>query len=213
VILPFGLLFGVVATEAGLNLAQTMGLTMLVIAGAAQFTAVQLLSENAPVFVILAASLGVNLRTAMYSASLVPHLGAAPFWQRALAGYFTFDQNYAAALTEYDARPEMGLGEKMGYYLGLTLFIVPMWYFGTWVGAVAGAAIPPDYALDFALPLMFIALIAPAIRTLPHVVAAVVAVVVALLSAGLPAGFGVLLAGAAGMVAGAETERRLEQRA
>ncbi|MEO1240006.1 MAG: AzlC family ABC transporter permease [Pseudomonadota bacterium] len=97
VVAPFGLLFGVVATEAGLNIAQTMGLTVLVIAGAAQFTAVQLLVENASVILVLAASLGVNLRNAMYSASLVPHLGAAPFWQRALAGYFTFDQNFAAS--------------------------------------------------------------------------------------------------------------------
>ena len=206
VVAPFGLLFGVVATEAGLNIAQTMGLTVLVIAGAAQFTAVQLLVENAPVFLVLAASLGVNLRNAMYSASLVPHMGAAPLWQRALAGYFTFDQNFAASVLEFERRPSMSVAEKVAYHLGLALVIAPSWYASTWIGAVAGTAIPPEFALDFALPLMFVALAAPAIRSPAHAAAAVTSVVVALLSVGLPSGLGILLAGAAGMVVGARVE-------
>jgi Predicted branched-chain amino acid permease (azaleucine resistance) len=88
VIAPFGALFGVVGTEAGLNLAQVMGFSVIVIAGAAQFTAVQLLSENAPTLIVIAAALAVNLRMAMYSAALTPHLGAAPLWQRAIMALF-----------------------------------------------------------------------------------------------------------------------------
>lgn len=209
VVMPFALLFGVVATEAGLNLTQAMGLSVLVIAGAAQFTAVQLLVDNAPVWVVLAASLGVNLRMAMYSASLVPHLGAAPLWQRALAGYFLVDQNYAAGMVEYEKHPDMTLAQKTAFFFGVMLPIAPLWYLGTFIGAVAGTAIPPEYALDFALPLMFLALVVPALRALPHFVAAGVAIVVALAAASLPSGFGVLLAGILGMIAGAETERRM----
>ena len=44
---------------------------------------IQLLTENAPIWAALFAGLAVNLRMAMYSAALVPHLGAAPLWQRA----------------------------------------------------------------------------------------------------------------------------------
>lgn len=206
VVAPFGLLFGVVATEAGLNMAQTMGLTVLVIAGAAQFTAVQLLVDNASVFLVLAASLGVNLRNAMYSAALVPHLGAAPLWQRALAGYFTFDQNYAASALEYEKHPEMSVPEKIAYHLGLAAVIAPIWCASTFAGAVAGTTIPPEFALDFAVPLMFIALVAPAIRRPAHVAAAVTSVGVALLTVALPSGVGVLLAGIAGMTVGAQVE-------
>ena len=72
--IPFALLFGVVATEAGLHVAEVMGFSLLVIAGAAQFTAVQLMTENTPVWVVLAAALAVNLRMAMYSAK-VPFVG------------------------------------------------------------------------------------------------------------------------------------------
>ncbi|MFT6271735.1 MAG: putative branched-subunit amino acid permease, partial [Dinoroseobacter sp.] len=78
VVAPFALVFGVIATEAGLNLAEVMGFTFLVIAGAAQLTALQLMTENAPTVVVLVSALAVNLRMAMYSASLAPHLGNAP---------------------------------------------------------------------------------------------------------------------------------------
>lgn len=208
VIAPFALLFGVVATEAGLNIAQTMGFTVLVIAGAAQFTAVQLLSENAPVWLILAASLGVNLRMAMYSATLTPYLGAAPLWQRTLVAYLMVDQSFATASLTYEREPAMSLSDRVAYFLGIMCPMAPIWYLFTWIGAVAGTAIPEEYALDFALPITFLALVAPAVRTLAHLVAALVAVTVSLLAAGLPPGAGVLLAGIAGMLAGAEIERR-----
>ena len=87
VIGPFALLFGVVGTEAGLNLAQVMGFTVLVIAGASQFTAVQLMADNAPTLIVLATALAVNLRMAMYSASIAPWIGAAPLCARLLAAY------------------------------------------------------------------------------------------------------------------------------
>jgi predicted branched-subunit amino acid permease len=213
VIIPFAMLFGVVATEAGLTIAQTMGFTVLVIAGAAQFTAVQLLSENAPVWVVLATSLAVNLRMAMYSATLTPHLGAAPLWQRAVVSYLNVDQSFAMASLTFEREPEMPTGGKVAYFLGTMVFIAPCWYAFTYVGGVAGAAIPPGFALDFAVPITFLALVAPAVRTLAHLVAALVAVTVALLAIGLPPGTGILLAGGLGMAAGAEAERRMGHRA
>ncbi len=98
VAIPFALIFGVVATDAGLYLAQTIGFSLLVIAGAAQFAALQLMLEDASIAFVLAAALAVNLRMAMYSAALVPHLGAAPLWQRALVSYVNFDQSYMRSI-------------------------------------------------------------------------------------------------------------------
>ena len=78
VIVPFSMLFGVLATEAGLSIFETLSFSVVVIAGAAQFTALQLMGEDAPTLVVLASALAVNLRMAMYSASLSPHIGGAP---------------------------------------------------------------------------------------------------------------------------------------
>ena len=84
VIIPFALLFGLLATEAGLNVVEALTFSIVVIAGAAQFTALQLLQEDVPTAIVLASALAVNLRMAMYSASLTPHLGGLPIWKRAL---------------------------------------------------------------------------------------------------------------------------------
>ncbi len=213
VVVPFALLFGVVATRAGLNLVETMAMTVLVIAGAAQFTALSLLQEHAPTFIVLATALAVNLRMAMYSAALVPHIGGAPRWLRMLMAYFLVDQVFAVSIARFEQPPAMSQAERIAYYFGAASPIVPLWYLFSWVGAVAGKAIPPQYALDFAVPITFIALVAPMLRSLPHVSAALVSVVAALALAGLPFNLGLIVAALLAMIAGAWVESWQTRRA
>jgi predicted branched-subunit amino acid permease len=212
VVVPFGMLFGVVGTEAGLNLAQVMGFSFLVIAGASQFAALQLMTENAPTLIVVASALAVNLRMAMYSAALAPHLGAAPLWQRALVAYMNVDQTYALAVQRYETAPSLSLPARVAFFLGTCLPIVPLWYAATLFGALVGSAIPPEWGLDFAVPITFLALTAPALRTAAHVAAALISVTVVLLLAGLPWNLGLLAAGLSGMIVGAEIERRIARR-
>ncbi|HIP23579.1 MAG TPA: branched-chain amino acid ABC transporter permease, partial [Rhodobacteraceae bacterium] len=209
VVAPFGLLFGVVATEAGLDIVQTMVMTVLVIAGASQFAAVQLLSDNAPTFVAILTGLAVNMRMAMYSASLTPHLGKASLGMRSFVAYFLVDQSYAISVAEYEKAPARPLPEKLAYFFGSVSPIAPLWYGFTYVGAVAGEAIPPEYALDFAVPITFIAIVAPALRSLPHIAAAFVSVAAALLLAWLPYNSGLMIAALLAMITGAAIEKRL----
>jgi len=212
VIIPFSTLFGVIATEAGLNVFETMAFSVVVIAGAAQFTALQLMQDNAPTAIVILSALAVNLRMAMYSASLTPYLGAAPLWQRALCAYMTVDQSYVVGVAKFEKEPDMTVAERVGFFLGAVTPIVPLWYIFTLVGALLGAQVPDSLALDFALPITFLAMIAPMFRTLAHVVAAFVAVVVALIAADIPYSLGLLIAGIAGMMAGAHTELLMEKR-
>lgn len=210
---PFGLLFGVAGSEAGLSIAQVMGFSVLVIAGASQFAALQLMVDNAPTLIVLGTSLAVNMRMAMYSAALAPYLGAAPLWKRALVAYGLVDQPYAVSAARFAAEPSMSLRARFAYFMGSFATVAPFWYVGTLVGGLAGAAIPREYGLDFAVPITFLALVAPALRTLPHVVAAVVSVALALALAGLPYSLGLIVAAIAAMTAGALTEWRLEKAA
>lgn len=205
-IAPFASLFGLVATEAGLSVFETLAFSVVVIAGAAQFTALQLLQEEAPTIVVLASALAVNLRMAMYSASLTPYIGAAPLWQRALAAYLTVDQAYIVSISQYEKDPAMTVPQRMRYFFGVATPIIPIWYGFSIVGAVLGAQVPESWALDFAIPIAFLAMIAPMFRTAAHVAAAFVAVVVSLLAATMPYSLGIIVAGAAGMMAGAQTE-------
>lgn len=213
VIIPFAALFGLLATEAGLSVIEALSFSVVVIAGAAQFTALQLMQEQAPTVIVLCSALAVNLRMAMYSASLTPWIGGAPLWQRALAAYLTVDQSYVIAMAQYEKAPKMTVPQRMGYFFGAVTPIVPLWYFFTFIGAYLGARVPDGLALDFAIPITFLAMIAPMFRTLAHVVAAFVAVVVSLFATGIPYSLGVIVAGLIGMMAGAEVERRMKRRA
>jgi predicted branched-subunit amino acid permease len=209
---PFALLFGVVATEAGFAILEALAFSVLVIAGAAQFAALQQMSENAPTIIVILTALAVNLRMAMYSAALLPWLGAAPFWQRAAIAYLNTDQTYAMSIAEYERRASMTLSERVAYFFGLAAPVVPAWYGMTVAGALLGREIPPGFALDFALPITFIAILAPMLRTLAHVAAALTSIVATLALSFLPYNTGLLVAAALAMAAGARTELWLERR-
>ena len=187
VVVPFGMLFGVVGTEAGLNLAQVMGFSTLVIAGAAQFTAVQLMVDEAPTIVVIVSAL-------------------AYAWNNARR--INVDQTYAMSHQQFEAEPQMPLPARVAFFFGCATPILPMWVVATYVGAVAGAAIPPEFALDFAVPITFIALVAPGLRTLAHVAAAATSVMLALALGWIPHNLWILAAGIGGMIVGAEVERR-----
>lgn len=212
VIAPFSLLFGVAATEAGLDVLESLMFSVVVIAGASQFTALQLMVDQAPTFIVLATALAVNMRMAMYSASLTPHLGAAPVWQRALVAYFLVDATYACAITRFEREPDWSLPDKVAYFMGAVLPVCPVWYILTIVGALIGRGMPDWLALDFAVPICFLAMIAPMLRTVPHLAAALASIVLSLLLAGVPYGLGLLIAAALAMAVGAQTELWVERR-
>ena len=100
VVAPYGIFFGVLAAEFGLDIFTAVAFSMAVIAGAAQFTALCLMQDQAPVLIVIIVGLAVNLRMALYSPTLATHLGAAPFWTRALA-----DQ-------KFQNEPDMSLSSK-----------------------------------------------------------------------------------------------------
>lgn len=206
VVMPFAMLFGLIATEAGLDIAQVMGFSALVLAGASQFTAIQLLTDHAPVWLVLVSALAVNLRMAMYSASLVPWLGQVSPLGRASVAFLLIDQTYAVSIAHFQNNPKLGLAQRMAYFLGTALTLCLPWVVFTYLGAVFGRAIPESWALDFAVPITFLAMIAPALRTAAHVTAATVSVILALVFAGLPSGVGLLIAAPAAMTAGAWVE-------
>ncbi|MEM1343243.1 MAG: AzlC family ABC transporter permease, partial [Pseudomonadota bacterium] len=156
---PFGIIFGVLAREAGLDLGQAMAMSMLVIAGASQLTALQLLSEDAPAFIAILGGAVVNLRMAMYSASLAPWWPGVSQPYRALAATLLHDQSYAASLARYRAREE-STADRFGFYLAVGVSTAAIWGVCTWVGATLGAQLPEWLDLTFIVPVVFLAILA-----------------------------------------------------
>ena len=203
---PFGALFGVLATAQGMSLFETMAFSVVVIAGASQFAALQMMQEGAPVALIILTATAVNLRMAMYSVALTPHLGQARLWQRAVIAYFLVDQSFVLGASEYARRSTWGLPEKLAWYAGVVTPVCGLWYLATWVGARFGQAVPPDWPLDFIVPVSFLAMIAPILLTRAQMLAAAVSVGGTLVLWWMPHSSGLLVAAAAAMLAGAACE-------
>lgn len=212
VLTPFALLFGVVATEAGLTVFETLAFSVTVVAGTAQFAALQLMSDDAPTLIVIASALAVNLRMAMYSASLAPHFAGAPLWQRALAAYAIVDQSAALSINKFDDAPHEPRDAKIAYFIGVVTPVFPTWYIFTLVGAVGGKAVPESWALDFALPITFLAMIGPMLRTPAHMAAALVSVIGALVFVAIPFNLGLLLAAFLAILTGARVELYLSRK-
>lgn len=213
VLAPFAMLFGIMAKDIGFDLAQIMGMSGLVLAGASQLTLIQLMQQETPAFIVIISGLAVNMRMAMYSASMSQYFRQATAAQRAAIAYTLIDQTYVLAVNEYEKEPDMRLDQRLGYFLGAALMVVVPWLIMTYIGATLGDNIPTDnLGMDVTVPVMFIAMIAPSLRSLPHLVAATVSVIIALALHGLPAGLGLLIAAPCAMVAGALTEKHLSDR-
>ena len=199
-VLPFGLIYGVSARSAGLPVIAAQAMSFIVFAGSAQFVTVQLISAGVPVVIIVLTACLLNLRHALYSASVAPYVKQLPRRWKMLLAYVLTDEAYAVTITHYHQGDEIGY--KHWYFLGtgLTLWIV--WQISTAIGIVLGANVPASWSLDFTLPLTFIALVIPSLRTRAEWIAAAAAGVVAVLAAGLPLNLGLLVATLVGIALG-----------
>ncbi len=199
-VLPFGLIYGVSARSAGLPVIAAQAMSFIVFAGSAQFVMVQLISAGIPVGIIILTACLLNLRHALYSASLASYVKQLPRRWKMLLAYVLTDEAYAVTIIHYQQSDEIGY--KHWYFLGAGLTLWIMWQISTAIGIVLGANVPASWSLDFALPLTFIALVIPSLKTRAEWIAAATAGVVAVLAAGLPLNLGLLVATFTGMAIG-----------
>lgn len=207
VVAPFGMVAGLTAIGTGLSALQALVMSATVFAGAAQLAALQLIAEGAVPAVVLLTALTINLRMMMYSASLAPHFEHLGRRWRLLLAALLVDQNYALGINRYN-RSDGGF-EPYGhwYFLGAGLALWLTWQAATAAGVFLGAGIPRGWSLEFAVPLVFMVLLVPALRDRAHVAAALVGGVVAILARGLPLHLGIVTGALCGIAAGYACER------
>ncbi len=205
-VVPFGMIFGALAVNAGISAAAAQAMSSVIFAGSAQFIAAQLVGSGASALVILLVVFVVNLRHALYSASVAPYLrDLRPGW-KALLAYLLTDEAYAVAITHYAEGG--GADGRHWYFLGAGLTLWTSWQISTAAGIFIGAAIPSNWPLPFVLPLTFIALVVPALKDRAALAAAASAGLVGFLASGLPYKLGLILAAVVGISVGMLLERR-----
>ena len=166
-VVPFGLVYAVVARDAGLSLIETQALSVLVFAGSAQFSAAGLFGSGAAALEIVSTTFLLNVRHVLYGLSLgrrIPLRG----WRRATAAYFLTDEAFGVVA----AREE----RTFAFLLGAELSLFATWNLATLGGALVGTAIPDpaELGLDLVFPLAFLALLVPLVRTRVELLVAVV---------------------------------------
>lgn len=204
---PFGMIYGALAIASGLSPAATMTMSALVFAGSSQFIAVGLVAAQTPVAIIIATTLIVNLRHMLYSATLLPHLKQLPQRWRVPLAFWLTDETFAVAVRRYARRDSAGGAHW--YQLGSSIAMYLNWQLWTLLGMIVGDRIPDasNWGLDVAMPVTFIGMIIPFVKTVPMAVCILTAGAAALLTLGLPYKLGILVSALAGIAAGMAAER------
>ncbi|MCP1314378.1 MULTISPECIES: AzlC family ABC transporter permease [unclassified Halomonas] len=158
---PVSLSFGLVATQAGFSPWEAAVISALIYAGASQFLFVGMVAAGAPLWLVVALTLLINVRHVVYGPNLATLLPRSRHWPWLMHGLT--DQVFALALTRL---PEVDERERFGWFLGAALMAWAVWIVGTVVGAVAGEAVTAYWPLlgdimPFALPALFLTMTAP----------------------------------------------------
>ena len=203
---PFGIIYGALAIKAGLDFAAAQGMSTLVFAGSAQFMIAQMLKASVPLVVITVAIVVVNLRHALYSASIAPFIQHLPFRWKAFLAYLLTDEAYVTAAVEYEKVGVTQFGHY--YFMGAGMGLWTIWQISTLLGIQLGSIIPSNWPLDFFLPLTFIAMVIPLLKDKATVGAAVAAGLAAVIAFSLPYKLSIVLAALVGILVGLWLEKR-----
>ena len=145
--LPFGMVCGVAAIQAGMTHAAALAMPALVFGGSSQVVVNQLLLAKAPLWVVITSGLIVNLRFMIYSAALARHTRKAPLRERVLFAAFIVD--HTSAFTENRARQRPATPHLLAYYLGCCAVIWPSWVLFNALGVYLGLLIPASWQLEY----------------------------------------------------------------
>ncbi|QBY52164.1 branched-chain amino acid ABC transporter permease [Cupriavidus oxalaticus] len=200
-VVPFGLIYGVLAVGAGMPAWLACAMSAIVFGGASQMILTQLWTAGTPAVVITLTVAMVNLRHALYSATIAPTLAHLPRRWKALIAYLLTDEAFAAMTHRLgDTGPRAQY--RHWYYFGGGFALWASWQVSTLAGVLVGAQVPRDWPLDFFLPLTFIGIIVPGLKHRSHVAAAVAASILAVACYGLPHKLGLMVAALGGIAAG-----------
>ena len=197
-LIPFGLAYALSARTAGLSAFDTQLMSVVVLAGSAQFSAAGLFGLGASGASIVLTTLVINLRHLLYTLTLGQRLGELTWSQKLLGAHFTTDEAFGVTIASKNV--------TYPFFVGAALSLFTSWNASTLAGIFLSAAIPDPAALgiDFVFPLAFLALLIPLLKRWTEVGIAALAGVSALLVTDLiGGGLTIFLVGTLGALLGA----------
>jgi 4-azaleucine resistance transporter AzlC len=205
-VVPFGVICGVAMVASGIPPLLAMLMSLLVFAGASMVASAQLLASGTPALLVIAATIIINMRFMMYSASLRPYFADQPLRWRLVLSYLVADNVYGICLARFADHPDDPA--KREFFLGAGTPIWLAWQLAVLAGIVIGAGVPASWRLEFAAPLAFIAMSVPFLRDRATIAAALAAGITVVAANDLPLRLAVIAAAAAGITVGLLLDQR-----
>ncbi len=209
-LMPFGLIVGTASTAAGMDPWLALAMSVIVFAGASQLVAIALMTQGAPILIVVATALVVNLRFVMYSAAIAPYFRGLSTPRKWLFAYGLTDHLFALLTTRF--KPTDPSANVAAYYGAAAFLTWLCWNVMVAIGIFAGTLVPADWSLDFAIPLVFVALVFPALNSRAHWWTAGVATLAAYFTAGMPMKLGLIAAATVGVMIGSWLDLRDDRR-
>jgi len=175
-VVPFGLIFGILAIDIGFSPLVTMGMSLVIFGGASQIVLLQLFSGGASSLVIISSVGAVNSRHLLYGAVVSEHVSDLKLIWKIIISYFLIDQAFARS-NEYLKKSDEKNKHLHLIGGGATCWVI--WQSTTFLGIILGAAIPEKLGLSFAVPLTFIAILVDDFRKILNVIVIIVSGLVA----------------------------------
>ncbi|GIC78718.1 AzlC family ABC transporter permease [Moritella sp. F3] len=202
-VIPWGILAGSYAIEAGLDMLQSQAMSAIVFAGAAQLVAVGMIKSGIGLTSILLTTLLITSRHFLYGMAMRHQMSPLPLRWRLTLGFLLTDELFAicSETKQHKFDRWFAFGGGFSFYL--------IWNIASAVGIIAGQQIPnlDELGLDFAIAATFIALVVPAIKTPSILVSVLVSLVMAVVCELFHVPGGLLIAALSGMSAGMLTAK------
>ncbi|SFR96755.1 Predicted branched-chain amino acid permease (azaleucine resistance) [Agrococcus baldri] len=193
----YGLSFGALSIASGLDLWQTMVLSLLMFSGGSQFAFIGVIAAGGGIAGVASAGM-LGLRNALYGMSMRRVVQPRPMLMP-LAAHVTIDESTAVALAQ--SQPK---AQRIGFWVtGVGIFVG--WNLATLAGALLGDLLgdPKQWGLDAAAAAAFVGLLWPRLKARQAIaVAAASAALAAALLPVAPSGTPVILAAVVGVVVG-----------
>lgn len=191
-VIPFGFIYGALAIQLGVPASIAQAMSSVIFGGSSQFIAAPLIVAQTPALILILTVFVVNLRHALYSASIAPYLEKVSARWKIILAYLLTDEAYAVAIAHF--QKEGAQVQRHWFLFGAGLTLWTNWQLSTALGIFIGAQVPQEWSLDFALPLTFIAIVVPMLKNRAYVIAAVVAALGGVIAFGLPYKLGYIVA-------------------
>ena len=209
-LIPWALVTGMSMVSVGFTPLQAMGMNVIVFAGTAQLGTLPLIGAGAPVWLIVATALALNLRFLIFSAAIAQGFRGCGPGMRWFCGHLLTDGVFATCMAKMLETEDRHW--RLGYYLAPSLWSWLLWQCFALIGILAAGSIPNGWSLEFMATIALMLLLIPMAKMRPMLVAALAGGSTAVIFNGLPLKLG-LFAGifigiAAGLAADHWTDRR-----